>query len=68
MTHANARVALGLSAAAALIVLSTTPADALIIRPPIMNPGTDVKFTPVPPPQPTPVAAFAVPSIEIIER
>jgi hypothetical protein len=68
MTHANARVALGLSAAVALLILSITPADALIRRPTIVSPGTDVKLTPVPPPQPTPVPAFAVPSIEIIER
>jgi hypothetical protein len=68
MKHANTRVALGLSAAAALIVLSTATADALIRRPTIAQPGTDLVLTPVPPPQPTPVAPFAVPSIEIIKR
>lgn len=68
MTYANARVALGLTAAVALMILSTTPADALIKRPQILNPGIDIKFTPVPPPQPTPVRPFAVPSIDIIER
>jgi hypothetical protein len=69
MTYANARVALGLTAAAALMILSTASAEARFIKPPIFNgtnPGT--VLTPVPPPQPTPVPPFAVPSISIVER
>jgi hypothetical protein len=68
MKHANARVALGLAALGAWIVLAAASAEARFIKPPIFggNPGT--VFTPVPPPQPTPVPAFAVPSIDIVER
>jgi hypothetical protein len=69
MKTLDTRLALGLAAVTAFVLFSAATGEALIKRPPIFT-GTnpDLKFTPVPPPKPTPVPAFAHPGIKIVER
>jgi hypothetical protein len=68
MKKLDTRLALGLAAVTAFVLFSAATGEALIKKPPIFGNNPDQRFTPVPPPQPTPVPAFAVPGIKIFER
>jgi hypothetical protein len=68
MKKLDTRLSLGLAAVTAAILFSAATSEALIKKPPIFGRNPDLVFTPVPPPQPTPVPPFARPGISIVER